>query len=259
MTSPLIILLIIGGVTSLILLLVGLYFESRNKDKVPNKPAHAQPSEKKSSTFSGPFMLVSYFVFAIAIILVYNDVTRVEPSQAAVTPMVSSNPASHPTLNPTALPTAFIPPKAAAYTGSGCTLRGPYPDPACTPGAALNVTSSQICAAGYLASVPAVIDTVINRVYVAYGIMSHSAGQYEIDHFLPLELGGSNDITNLWPELASPTPGFHEKDRVEIFLRQQVCSGLMTLAQAQSEVATNWVTVYNSLIGGLLPDKTSAP
>ena len=32
---------------------------------------------------------------------------------------------------------------------------------------------------------------------------------------MSLELGGSNDIKNLWPEAALPTPGFHEKDAVE--------------------------------------------
>lgn len=29
----------------------------------------------------------------------------------------------------------------------------------------------------------------------------------EIDHIVSLELGGSNDIANLYPERASPAPG----------------------------------------------------
>jgi hypothetical protein len=65
-----------------------------------------------------------------------------------------------------------------------------------------------------------------------------SLGDYEYDHFVPLELGGAtNDARNLWPEPgASPNP----KDAVEDDLRQKVCDGLMTLAQAQHEIVTNW-------------------
>lgn len=40
--------------------------------------------------------------------------------------------------------------------------------------------------------------------------------------------GGSNNIANLWPEAASPKPGFHEKDQVENYLHDQVCSGAIS-------------------------------
>ena len=65
-----------------------------------------------------------------------------------------------------------------------------------------------------------------------YGITSHAPGQYEVDHLVSLELGGSNDIANLWPELASPKPGFHEKDKVENYLHAQVCSALLAAGTA---------------------------
>jgi len=32
------------------------------------------------------------------------------------------------------------------------------------------------------------------EVYREYGIISHGPGDYEIDHLIPLELGGSNSI-----------------------------------------------------------------
>lgn len=80
-----------------------------------------------------------------------------------------------------------------------------------------------------------------------YGITSHRPGQYEVDHLVSLQLGGSNDIANLWPEAASPKPGFHEKDRVENYLHDQVCSGAISLSQAQAEIATNWLNVYNRM------------
>jgi hypothetical protein len=66
-----------------------------------------------------------------------------------------------------------------------------------------------------------------------------SLGDYEYDHFVPLELGGAtNDPRNLRPEPgASPNP----KDSVENELRQKVCDGQMTPARAQHEIVTNWV------------------
>ncbi len=66
-----------------------------------------------------------------------------------------------------------------------------------------------------------------------------SAGEYEYDHLVPLELGGAlNDPRNLWPEPgASPNP----KDGVEGALRGLVCDGQMRLAVAQRIAATDWV------------------
>ena len=62
-----------------------------------------------------------------------------------------------------------------------------------------------------------------------------------------MELGGSNDIANLWPEAAEPWPGFHEKDKVENYLHEEVCAGRIPLAQAQSEIANNWLEFYKQM------------
>ena len=131
---------------------------------------------------------------------------------------------------------------------SGCQAHNGLPDSACTPGAILATgTKDAICKSGYAKSVRNVPDSEKNQVYAEYGITSHAPGQYEVDHLVSLELGGSNDIANLWPELASPTPGFHEKDKVENYLHSQVCSGAVSLQQAQVEIATNWLAVYNQM------------
>jgi hypothetical protein len=131
---------------------------------------------------------------------------------------------------------------------SGCQANGPLPDSACTPGAIIaSATRDQICQSGYAKSVRDVPDSEKNQAYAEYGISSHSPGEYEVDHLISLELGGSNDIANLWPEAAEPRPGYHEKDRVENYLHQQVCSGAVSLQEAQRQIATNWLDVYNSM------------
>ncbi len=130
---------------------------------------------------------------------------------------------------------------------SGCLASNGLPDRDCTPGDILNVTKQDICQSGYARSVRNVPDSEKNAVYAEYGIASHSPGQYEVDHLVSLELGGSNDISNLWPEAASPTPGFHEKDKVENYLHDQVCSGAMNLEEAQQRIALNWLDVYKTM------------
>jgi hypothetical protein len=122
------------------------------------------------------------------------------------------------------------------------------PDPGCTPGDILpDATKDKICVSGYSSSVRNVPSSEKDAVYAEYAITHHTTGQYEVDHFVSLELGGSNDISNLWPEAAEPQPGFHQKDQVENYLHDQVCSGAMTLADAQKAIATNWLAVYNQM------------
>ncbi len=131
---------------------------------------------------------------------------------------------------------------------SGCMAHNGLPDSACTPGAIFTTaTKDVICTPGYSRSVRNVPVSEKDQVYAEYGIQSHAPGQYEVDHLVSLELGGSNDISNLWPEAASPKPGFHEKDMVENYLHDQVCSGAISLKQAQIEIAKNWIAVYNQM------------
>ena len=134
---------------------------------------------------------------------------------------------------------------------SGCHASGGLQDSACTPGAIISTaTVAQICVSGYSSGVRNVPSSEKDQVYLEYGIRGHQTGEYEVDHLVSLELGGSNDISNLWPEAASPKPGFHEKDQVENWLHDQVCSNAISLADAQREIATNWLIVYQQKIQG---------
>jgi len=130
----------------------------------------------------------------------------------------------------------------------GCVERGPLPDPGCTPGGVIEgVTKEQICVLGYSKAVRNVLVEMKDEVYREYGVTSHKPGQYEVDHLISLELGGSNDISNLWPEAANPRPGYHEKDRVENYLHKQVCKGKVSIEEAQRQIATNWLVVFKKL------------
>jgi len=131
---------------------------------------------------------------------------------------------------------------------ANCIITAGVQDFDCTPGAVIaGVTKDQVCTPGYATSVRNVPESEKNAAYQEYGIMSHYSGEYEVDHLISLELGGSNDIANLWPEAAEPQPGFHEKDKVENYLHGQVCNGTISLQEAQLEISQHWLEVYNRI------------
>ncbi len=130
-----------------------------------------------------------------------------------------------------------------------CIINGSLPDSQCTPGAVFpNVTKEQTCVSGYTKTVRSVSVSLKKKVYREYGVSYPSPfGLYEADHFIPLALGGNNDIANLFPEAANPKPGFREKDLVENYLHEQVCLGNISLSSAQKAISTNWLDAYNSI------------
>jgi hypothetical protein len=130
------------------------------------------------------------------------------------------------------------------------------PDPDCTPGAAdTTVTQSDlggtICRpGGYTSSVrpPEGITEPFKRTDLAAYGEPGPLGSYELDHLVPLELGGASDTRNLWPEPDDPVSGAaNSKDPVESALHDLVCAALrggpsVPLATAQRLIATDWTT-----------------
>lgn len=144
-------------------------------------------------------------------------------------------------------------PKQVTYSVTETTCHaqpGPRPDPSCTPGSydpavtQANI-SSTICRSGYTKTVrPSVdeTDAAKKKLYAAYGISAGTTS--ELDHLVSLELGGSNDVTNLWPEVGSlPNP----KDKVENDLNAAVCSGKVALDAARQAIAADWTTAEHTL------------
>jgi hypothetical protein len=134
-----------------------------------------------------------------------------------------------------------------------CTYRdgGRLPDPRCTPGSIdPAVTQARIfsttCHSGWTATVrPPESQTQRFKYNVAYpAYHTPSSERTELDHLVPLELGGSNDATNLWPQYPR-TP--NAKDTVENALRRAVCEGRVPLAAAQNAIASNWTTAERRL------------
>jgi len=128
------------------------------------------------------------------------------------------------------------------------------PDSAKTPGDTLDVTKNDICVPGYSKKVRDVPESVKRQVYASYGITSHQPHEYEVDHLISLELGGSNSIKNLWPQSYVTTPyNATVKDKLENKLHKLVCDGAIDLRTAQHAIATNWIEAYRKYIGTDIP------
>ncbi len=132
---------------------------------------------------------------------------------------------------------------------TGCTIAGPLPDRACTPGSVFaDATVEKICVSGYSKSVRSVSTKLRKQLFAAYSIVyPQVSGAYELDHLIPLAIGGDNSAANLFPEAAEPKPGFKEKDVVEVYLQEQVCAGNVDLAAAQKQIAADWTAIYKVL------------
>jgi hypothetical protein len=130
-------------------------------------------------------------------------------------------------------------------------MRAPIlPDPRLTPGDVLPVTAQDFCVTGYSKKVRHVPAAVKRKVYEEYGITQHGKGEYEVDHLISLELGGSNSIRNLWPQSYLTQPwNARVKDVLENDLHRRICAGTIDVKTAQRMIATDWIAAYKKYIG----------
>lgn len=126
------------------------------------------------------------------------------------------------------------------------------PDPALTPGATRTVTLHAICTPGSSGKARAVSSSTKRAVFARYHV-TPTPGAYEVDHLISLELGGSNDVLNLWPQPYHGKLNAHDKDRLENQLHALVCRGAVPLAEAQRAIATDWVKALETYGGAAGP------
>jgi hypothetical protein len=101
-----------------------------------------------------------------------------------------------------------------------------------------------ICVSGWTATVrpPESYTENLKAQQIAAEGLSGGLSNYEEDHRMPLELAGApSDTMNLSPEYpASP----NTKDTDETRFKDEVCSGQLTLVQAQQELVAKWLAPY---------------
>jgi hypothetical protein len=116
-----------------------------------------------------------------------------------------------------------------------------------TPGALYlpKPTVDEMCTPGYTKTVRDVPWSLKKKVFERYGIDPKNSSQYEVDHLISLQLGGSNDITNLWPQAYGTKPwNARVKDKLENYLHREICQGRMDRSHAQSIITGDWIDTY---------------
>ncbi len=125
-----------------------------------------------------------------------------------------------------------------------------------TPGSILTTDVNVICVPNYSKSVRDVSGKMKNKIYGLYDIPKNERGTVEgrltskIDHLIPLSIGGSNDITNLWPHYYNPDDGYGvlAKNKIENRLHKLVCNGEISVEEAQSCIVDDWRECYHKFI-----------
>jgi hypothetical protein len=133
------------------------------------------------------------------------------------------------------------------------------PDDRLTPGAVdPAATAGDVCRPGYARAHRFVPPEERAAVFMAYGLDPHVRG-FEADHRVALELAGTNDPQNLWPEFYDMPWGARVKDALENRVHELVCSGAMTLQAGQAIFLGDWIAGYQRVFGTTEPTPPPAP
>jgi hypothetical protein len=131
------------------------------------------------------------------------------------------------------------------------------PNPSLTPGAIdTEITQenihSTVCVKGYTKTVrpPAhYTNKLKKRQMRQYGYDDLNPKHYEEDHLIPLSIGGNpRDPRNLWPEPRKSEWNAARKDDLEFTLYRMVCRNEISLNDAQSAIASNWIEAYKKYV-----------
>jgi hypothetical protein len=120
----------------------------------------------------------------------------------------------------------------------------PLPDSSCTPGAFNPTVPANVFGAREF-STKCLRDCLTGSgekktMYSAYHVSQNSS--CELDHLVPLEMGGADSLDNIWPQCGKAPNGKNYKeikDVVETYLAIQVLMG-MDIDMARKGIASDW-------------------
>jgi hypothetical protein len=151
-----------------------------------------------------------------------------------------------------------------------------FPDPQLTPGSTDPALTPKFLCSHPTADRRRVPASLRKKVFAAYNVPISTASSYEVDHFIPLALGGVNTCTdkptcNLWPQphqksFSQIAPwGSETKDVLEGALYRTMCNkgGALKdanwLSAARFAMTGNWQSAYYQYVGGPPSVQTAPP
>lgn len=125
------------------------------------------------------------------------------------------------------------------------------PQPLLTPGLTRALSTRTICTTRWRLDRRHVTIAMKRRVAAAYGVAWVDRAAYEFDHLIPRQLGGADDVRNLWPQkwVDGQAMGARAKDRTENATQQAVCAGRLSLKAAQRQMVADWTVLHAQLVG----------
>lgn len=144
---------------------------------------------------------------------------------------------------------------AVMVLGLQAAFAGDLPDPKLTPGVSRpELTLEQICATKWGHDARAVTARMKRQVFAEYGLSGNDdpfcrPDGCEIDHLVSRELGGADDVRNLWPQSYAGAWNAHMKDRLENRLHKEVCAGNLGLDAARKAISSDWRKAYRQYFG----------
>lgn len=128
-----------------------------------------------------------------------------------------------------------------------------------TPGAVrAGLSKQKICTIKWGQDARHVTEAMKRQVFTLYGYSGNDdprcvrAGKRrcEIDHLISRELGGADDVSNLWPQAYGTSPwNAVKKDTLENRLRRELCAGNITLKEARDMLVNDWREAYKLYYG----------
>jgi hypothetical protein len=126
------------------------------------------------------------------------------------------------------------------------------PDPLLTPGAVRTTDVNEICSQG-TSGLRHWSRARDDKILEEYDLPAGRHPLYEIDHLVPLGIGGSDDDKNLWAEprrSIEPEWNAERKDELERKLRQLICAGTVAVSAAQAAIAEDWTEAWQCYVEG---------
>jgi hypothetical protein len=136
---------------------------------------------------------------------------------------------------------------AAAFVGVSSYAAAQLPSAFQTPGNKSRANEAQVCAADFEASVKPMAKWQRDQALERYGKRPEDFTG-ELDHLIPISLGGTNDPENLWPLPANKDVGPAEKKALDQKLHQMVCDKTIKLKDAQDAIKKDWVKAYDQYV-----------
>ena len=116
-----------------------------------------------------------------------------------------------------------------------------------TPGGKGKANEAQVCAADFEASLKPIATWQRDQALERYGKRPEDFTG-ELDHLIPLSLGGTNDPDNIWPLPSNTDMGPAEKKALDLKLHQMVCDKTLKLKAAQDAIRKDWVKAYDQYV-----------